>query len=81
MAEFIKNLNDQKDILEAIEKIKKLKAMINERGCNTLIQVDGGVNMETGRRLVDAGVDVLVAGSFVFQAENPNECINGLKSL
>lgn len=71
----------QKFIEHSIEKIKKLKAMINERGCNTLIQVDGGVNMETGRRLVDAGVDVLVAGSFVFQAENPNECINGLKSL
>ena len=71
----------QKFIEHSIEKIKKLKAMINERGCNTLIQVDGGVNMETGRRLVDAGVDVLVAGSFVFQTENPNECINGLKSL
>lgn len=71
----------QKFIEHSIEKIKKLKAMINERGCNTLIQVDGGVNMETGQRLVDAGVDVLVAGSFVFQAENPNECINGLKSL
>lgn len=71
----------QKFIEHSLEKIKKLKNMINERGCNTLIQVDGGVNLETGKRLVEAGADVLVAGSFVFKAENPEQAIDGLKSL
>ena len=71
----------QKFIEHSLEKIKKLKSMINERGCNTLIQVDGGVNLETGKRLVDAGADVLVAGSFVFKAENPAKAIDGLKNL
>ena len=71
----------QKFIEHSLEKIKKLKSMINERGCNTLIQVDGGVNLETGKRLVDAGADVLVAGSFVFKAENPAQAIDGLKNL
>ena len=43
--------------------------------------MDGGVNLETGKELIDAGADVLVAGSFVFKAENPAEAINGLKEL
>lgn len=71
----------QKFIEHSLEKIKRLKKMINERGCNTLIQVDGGVNLQTGQELIDAGADVLVAGSFVFKAPSPEEAINGLKSL
>ena len=55
--------------------------MIAESGSNTLIQVDGGVNGETAPRLVDAGVDVLVSGSYVFGAPNPVETISKLKSL
>ena len=47
----------------------------------TLIEIDGGVNLETGKRLVDAGADVLVAGSFVFKAENPLQVIQDLKAL
>lgn len=71
----------QKFIPQTLEKVKKLKTMIRERGLNTLIEIDGGVNQETGKQLVDAGADVLVAGSYVFGAENPEEKIAGLKGL
>ena len=71
----------QKFIEHSVEKVKKLKALIEQRGCHTLIQVDGGVNADTGKRLVDAGTDVLVAGSYVFGAENPEERILTLKNL
>jgi ribulose-phosphate 3-epimerase len=46
-----------------------------------LIEVDGGVNYETGKKLVEAGVDVLVAGSFVFGSENPKETIRNLRNI
>ena len=55
--------------------------MIVRRGLHTLIEVDGGVNLETGKRLVDAGADVLVAGNAVFADANPTEMIHKLKSL
>ena len=71
----------QKFIEHSVEKVKKLKALIEQRGCHTLIQVDGGVNADTGKRLVYAGTDVLVAGSYVFGAENPEERILTLKNL
>ncbi len=45
------------------------------------MQVDGGVNLETGKMLVDAGADVLVAGSFIFSSENPEDTIKELKAL
>lgn len=56
----------QKFINAAVEKVSKLKAMIVAKNLKTLIEVDGGVNLETGARLVKAGADALVAGSFVF---------------
>lgn len=71
----------QKFIEHSIEKVKKLKALIEQRDCHTLIEVDGGVNADTGKRLVDAGTDVLVAGSYVFGAENPEERILTLRNL
>lgn len=71
----------QKFIEHSIEKVKKLKALIQQTGSHALIEVDGGVNGETGRRLVEAGVDVLVAGSYVFGATNPEERIKELKKL
>jgi ribulose-phosphate 3-epimerase len=71
----------QKFIEHSIEKVKKLKALIQQTGSHALIEVDGGVNGDTGKRLVEAGVDVLVAGSYVFRAENPEARINELKSL
>ncbi|MBO4215407.1 MAG: ribulose-phosphate 3-epimerase [Bacteroidaceae bacterium] len=71
----------QKFIEHSIEKVKKLKALIQQTGSHALIEVDGGVNGDTGKRLVEAGVDVLVAGSYVFRAENPEERIKELKNL
>ena len=55
--------------------------MIDERGLNTLIEVDGGVNLHTGKQLLDAGADVLVAGSFVFSSGHPSKTIAELKKL
>ncbi len=71
----------QKFIEHSIEKVQKLRQLITESGSHALIEVDGGVNADTGRRLVEAGVDVLVAGSYVFCADNPEERIHTLKSL
>ena len=55
--------------------------MIDERGLSTLIEVDGGVNVSTGAALVEAGADVLVAGSYVFSHEDPKAAIHSLKEL
>ena len=71
----------QKFIEHSIEKVKKLKTLIQKTGSHALIEVDGGVNGDTGRRLVEAGVDVLVAGSYVFGAPNPEERIHELKTM
>jgi ribulose-phosphate 3-epimerase len=71
----------QKFIEHSIQKVKKLKQLIQSTGSHALIQVDGGVNHDTAPRLVAAGVDVLVAGSYVFGAEKPEERIKELKRL
>ena len=71
----------QKFIEHSIQKVKKLKQLIQSTGSHALIQVDGGVNHDTAPRLVAAGVDILVAGSYVFGAENPEERIKELKGL
>lgn len=71
----------QKFIEHTVEKVRELKKMIQETGSKALIEVDGGVNAETGARLVEAGADALVAGNYVFSAENPEEVIKGLKAL
>jgi ribulose-phosphate 3-epimerase len=71
----------QKFIHKTIDKVKKLKAMISVQGLETLIEIDGGVNLDTGKSLVDAGADALVAGSFVFGNTNPTETIRMLKKL
>lgn len=71
----------QKFIEHSIDKVKALKALIQRTGSHALIEVDGGVNAETGARLADAGTDVLVAGSFVFGAENQEANITLLKNL
>ena len=64
-----------------VEKTRQLREMIDRKGLNTLIEIDGGVNLETGKRLLEAGADVLVAGSFVFKAPDPNAIIKELKML
>ena len=71
----------QKFIENTIDKVKRLKHMINAKGLKTLIEVDGGVQAETAPRLVAAGVDVLVSGSYVFKAKDPLATIKGLKDL
>lgn len=71
----------QKFIEHSVEKVAALKNMILQKNAQTLIQVDGGVNLETGKRLVDAGADVLVAGNFVFASDDPIQTIHELKSL
>ena len=71
----------QKFIENTIAKVKRLKRLIEESGSKALIEVDGGVQAETAPRLVEAGVDVLVSGSYVFKAENPKETIRGLRNL
>lgn len=71
----------QKFIQHAIKKVSDLKALINETGANTIIEVDGGVNTDTGEQLVYAGADALVAGSFVFKSEDPIQTIKELGGL
>jgi ribulose-phosphate 3-epimerase len=63
------------------KKVRQLKALIEKNNPDCLIEVDGGVNYETGKKLFECGVDVLVAGSFVFNSENPAETIRNLKML
>lgn len=71
----------QQFIEHSVKKTAMLKEMILRQQTSTLIEVDGGVNLETGKRLVDAGADALVAGSFVFSSDNPEETIHRLKML
>ena len=71
----------QKFIENTIDKVKRLRQMIEEKGLQTLIEVDGGVQGETAPRLVAAGVDVLVSGSYVFGANDPEQVIRDLRLL
>lgn len=71
----------QKFIENTIDKVKRLRQLINEKGSHALIEVDGGVQDETAPRLVEAGVDVLVSGSYVFGAADPEGIIKSLRSL
>lgn len=71
----------QKFIEHSLTKVAKLKEMILKRNLNTLIEVDGGVNLDTGKKLIDAGADVLVAGNAIFADPNPTEMIHKLKSI
>lgn len=71
----------QKFIEHSIEKVRQLREMIERTGSKALIEVDGGVNKDTAVRLAQADTDVLVAGSYVFGADNPHERINYLKNL
>lgn len=71
----------QKFIENTYDKVKKLKALITEKNSNALIEIDGGVNAETAPKLLEAGADVLVAGSYVFGSSNPAQTIEGLVGL
>ena len=71
----------QKFIDNTYAKIARLRKLIAESGSKALIEVDGGVNGDTAPRLAEAGVDVLVSGSYVFRADHPEERISQLKAL
>ncbi|MGX1929721.1 ribulose-phosphate 3-epimerase [Flagellimonas sp. 2504JD4-2] len=69
----------QSFIENTYQKVSDLKNIIERKNSNALIEIDGGVNATNAKKLVDAGADVLVAGSFVFKSENPTETIKNLK--
>lgn len=71
----------QKFIENTIRKVKRLRKMIDGAGTHTLIEIDGGVQGETAPRLVKAGADVLVSGSYVFKSADPHATIEALKKL
>ncbi|WP_297090576.1 ribulose-phosphate 3-epimerase [uncultured Draconibacterium sp.] len=71
----------QQFIENTYKKVSQLRALIDSKNPNCKIEIDGGVNFETGKKLIDAGANVLVAGSFVFNDKNPEEIISGLKAL
>lgn len=68
-------------IPHTVKKVAQLRELIALSGSKAEIEIDGGVNAETGKLLADAGADILVAGSYVFKAENPHAAINTLKNL
>ncbi|MBL6873425.1 MAG: ribulose-phosphate 3-epimerase [Flavobacteriales bacterium] len=70
----------QSFIENTYDKVKELKTLINSKGANTKIEIDGGVNSQNAPKLIEAGADVLVAGSFVFKSENPSQTISDLKN-
>ena len=71
----------QKFIPQTLNKLKELRQLIDETGAHALIEVDGGVNLETGKLLVEGGADALVAGNAVFKAPDMKEMIHQLKNL
>jgi len=70
----------QSFIENTYDKVKSLKALIKRKNTNTKIEIDGGVNSTNAPKLLQAGADVLVAGSFVFKSENPTQTISDLKN-
>jgi ribulose-phosphate 3-epimerase len=71
----------QSFIENTYSKVQKLKDLITRKGANTIIEIDGGVTNKNALQLVEAGADVLVAGSYVFKAENPTTTIADLKKI
>ncbi|WP_186757888.1 ribulose-phosphate 3-epimerase [Echinicola salinicaeni] len=71
----------QKFIEHTYSKIRDLKAIITATGSNAKIEIDGGINMDNASKIIDSGADILVAGSFVFNSDNPEETIASLKQI
>jgi len=71
----------QQFIENTIGKVRRLRQLIDRSGSKALIEIDGGVNLDTGRRLAEAGADALVAGSAIFRDEDPVTYITALKAL
>ena len=71
----------QKFITHTLRKVAELRQLLDRTGSKALIEVDGGVNLETGRQLKEAGADVLVAGSYIFHAADPSQACEMLSKL
>ncbi|MFT5861567.1 MAG: ribulose-phosphate 3-epimerase [Flavobacteriales bacterium] len=71
----------QSFIENTYDKVKTLKALINSKGANTLIEIDGGVTNKNAKQLCNAGADVLVAGSYVFKSDNPTATVKNLRAM
>lgn len=71
----------QKFIENAVNKVREAKELIVKKGSKALIQVDGGINVETGKLVADAGADIVVAGSYVFSSPDPIEAVRLLHNL
>ncbi|NVK63412.1 MAG: ribulose-phosphate 3-epimerase [Flavobacteriales bacterium] len=71
----------QSFIQNACKKVAQTRLLIEKSGSQAKIEVDGGVNLQTGKLLLDAGADVLVAGSFVFNSDDPSSTVSALKSM
>ncbi len=66
---------------DMVPKISSLRKIIDENKYNCLIEIDGGINDKTAKICIDAGADVLVSGSYIFAAQNPQQVLKGLKSI
>ncbi|MBW1294222.1 ribulose-phosphate 3-epimerase [Aquimarina litoralis] len=71
----------QSFIENTYKKVKQLKEIIDRNNAKTMIEIDGGVTDKNAKALIEAGADVLVAGSYVFKSENPTATIKGLKEI
>ena len=71
----------QSFIESTYDKVKELKSLIKEQNSNAIIEIDGGVNSQNAKKLIDCGANALVAGSFVFKSENPTQTISELSSI
>ena len=71
----------QKFIESSVQKVSQLKKLIDARNLDVIIEIDGGVNLETGKKLAEAGASALVAGSFIFNSDSPTQTIERLKHL
>ena len=71
----------QKFIPQSLRKVAQVRRLIDEAGTDTLLEVDGGVNLETGAKLVETGADVLVVGSFLFKANDMQALISQMKRM
>ena len=71
----------QSFIKNTFNKVKELRNLINDHNSNAIIEVDGGVNSNNAKKLIECGANVLVAGSFVFKSENPSNTISKLSSI
>jgi len=71
----------QKFIPQSYEKVQRLRKMIDERNLHTLIEVDGGMNIERSKQMMEAGADIIVVGDSIFSAQNPLEMIRMMKKI